>query len=125
MAAERQPIRSAWQHCAPRLGMMVRAFLLAQRRRWAVLAFAAACPALLPATAEAYTAADDRIFPATVLLPQPAPTDAVYVTPSTRPVPGGDATNLTGTLDKTLIERLGVGIEDGYNWIGQIGRAHV
>jgi hypothetical protein len=119
MAAECLRIRSAWQHYAPRLGMMARAFLLPERRRWPALAFAAACPALLPVTAEAYTAADDRIFPATVLLPQPAPTDAVYVTPSTRPVPGGDATNLTGTLDKTLIERLGVGIQDGYNWIGR------
>jgi len=119
MAADRLRIRSAWQQYAPRLGAMTRAFLPPERRRWPALAFAAACPALLPATAEAYTAADDRIFPATVLLPQPAPTDAVYVTPSTRPVPGGDATNLTGTFDELLTERLGVGVEEGYNWIGR------
>jgi hypothetical protein len=96
-----------------------RALLLPERRRWPALAFAAVCCALLPVAARAYTAADDRIFPATVLLPQPAPTDSIYVTPSTQPVPGGNATNLTVTLDKTLIERLGVGVEEGYNWIGR------
>ena len=74
---------------------------------------------LLPATAAAYTAVGDRVFPATILLPQAAPGDALYVTPSTLPVPGGNATNLTATLDKTLTERLGIGIQDGYNWIGR------
>ena len=83
------------------------------------LAFAAAFLALLPAAAAAYTAVGDRIFPATILLPQAAPGDALYVTPSTRPVPGGNFTNLTATLDKTLTERLGIGIQDGYNWIGR------
>ena len=34
---------------------------------------------------------------------------------------GDDATNLTVTLDKTLTERLGVGVQDGYNWIGRNG----
>jgi hypothetical protein len=83
------------------------------------LAFAAASSLLVPAAAAAYTAVGDRIFPATILLPQAAPGDALYVTPSTRPVPGGDFTNLTATLDKTLTERLGIGIQDGYNWIGR------
>ena len=82
-------------------------------------AFAAAFLVLLPATAAAYTAVGDRVFPATILLPQAAPGDALYVTPSTLPVPGGNATNLTATLDKTLTERLGIGIQDGYNWIGR------
>jgi len=41
------------------------------------------------------------------------------VTPSTVPVPGGDATDLTATLDKTLTERFGIGIQNGYNWIGR------
>lgn len=82
-------------------------------------AFAAAFLVLLPATAVAYTAVGDRVFPATILLPQAAPGDALYVTPSTLPVPGGNATNLTATLDKTLTERLGIGIQDGYNWIGR------
>src|SRR6516165_2189219 len=83
------------------------------------VAFAAACVLLVPAAAFAYTAVGDRVFPATILLPQPAPGDAVYVTPSTRPAPGGDFTNLTGTFDKTITERFGVGIQDGYNWIGR------
>jgi hypothetical protein len=81
--------------------------------------FVAAFLALLPATAAAYTAAGDRVFPATILLPQAAPGDDLYVTPSTLPVPGGNATNLTATLDKLLTERLGIGIQDGYNWIGR------
>lgn len=119
MAAQNAYISSASRRNAIRLVGTVGALLLPERWRWAALAFATTCPALLPAAVEAYTAADDRVFPATVLLPQPAPTDAIYSTPSTRPVPGGDATNLTVTLDKTLIERLGVGIQDGYNWIGR------
>jgi hypothetical protein len=85
----------------------------------AAIAFAAVCALLAPAAAVAYTAVGDRVFPATVLLPQAAPGDALYVTPSTRPVPGGDFTNLTTTLDKTLTERFGIGIQDGYNWVGR------
>jgi hypothetical protein len=85
----------------------------------AAIAFAAVCAVLAPAAAVAYTAVGDRVFPATVLLPQAAPGDALYVTPSTRPVPGGDFTNLTTTLDKTLTERFGIGIQDGYNWVGR------
>jgi hypothetical protein len=85
----------------------------------AAIAFAAACALLVPAAAVGYTAVGDRVFPATVLLPQAAPGDALYVTPSTRPVPGGDFTNLTATLDKTLTERFGIGIQDGYNWVGR------
>jgi hypothetical protein len=82
-------------------------------------AFAAAFLVLLPVAAAAYTAVGDRVFPATILLPQAAPGDDLYVTPSTLPVPSGNATNLTATLDKLLTERLGIGIQDGYNWIGQ------
>jgi hypothetical protein len=86
--------------------------------RRAALACVAIC-VLLPAAAAAYTAVGDRIFPATILLPQAAPGDTLYVTPTTVPEPGGNATNLTVTLDKTLTERLGIGIQDGYNWIGR------
>ena len=82
-------------------------------------AFAAAFLVLLPVAAAAYTAVGDRVFPATILLPQAAPGDDLYVTPSTLPVPGGNATNLTATLDKLLTERFGIGIQDGYNWIGR------
>jgi len=83
------------------------------------LAVFAASLILPPVGAAAYTAVGDRVFPATILLPQAAPADALYITPSTVPVAGGNATNLTVTLDKTLTERLGVGIQDGYNWVGR------
>jgi len=58
-------------------------------------------------------------IPGNTLLPQAGPGDTLYVTPSTVPVPGGDATDLTATLDKTLTERFGIGIQNGYNWIGR------
>ena len=97
----------------------MRAFLLLERRCWLALVFSVACPLLLQAPAAAYTAAGDRVFPATILLPQPAPTDALYTTPSYAPVSGGNVTNVTATLDKMITERLGVGIVEGYNWVGQ------
>jgi hypothetical protein len=112
-------ISSAARHIPLLPAGIARVLLLAWRWRRLALASAAACPVLLPATVAAYTAAGDRIFPATILLPQAAPTDALYVTPSSQPVSGGNATNLTVTLDKLLTERLGIGIQDGYNWIGR------
>src|SRR5260370_479584 len=78
---------------------LARSLLLAGRWRRLALASAAACPVLLPAAVAAYTAAGDRIFPATLLLPQAAPTDALYVTPSSQPAPGGTATDFTASLD--------------------------
>lgn len=83
----------------------------------AVLLFAWARAAL------AYTAAGDRTFPATILLPQAAPADEFYVTPEFQPIPGGRATKLDVTLDKTLTERLGVQLSDGYTWLGRNGAA--
>ena len=56
------------QHCQ-------RTLLLSKRWRRSALAFTAASSALLPAAAAGYTAAGDRVFPATVLLPQAAPTE--------------------------------------------------
>jgi hypothetical protein len=52
------------------------------------------------------------------VLTQAAPSDTLYVTPSTRPVLGGDFVNLTSTVDKTLTERFGIGIQDGYTVSG-------
>lgn len=71
------------------------------------------------ASALAYTAAGDRTFPATILLPQAAPADEFYVTPESVPVIGGEATRLDFTFDKTLTERLGVQLSDGYTWLGR------
>jgi hypothetical protein len=120
MAAQGMQISRAPRQDAMQSAGIVRTRRRLQRRRSLALAFGAACPMLLlPMIAAAYTAVGDRLFPATVLLPQAAPTDAVYVTPSTQPVSGGNATNLTATFDKLLTERLGIGIQNGYNWIGR------
>ena len=88
--------------------------------RAVALACAAACALLLPAVAAAYTAVGDRLFPATVLLPQAAPAMRVYVTPSTRPVLGRQPHQFDRLLSRRLLtERLGIGIQNGYNWIGR------
>ena len=78
--------------------------------------------------AAAYTAAGDRIFPATIVLPQNAPSDDLYLTPSTQPLysailPGSTdrLTNGSITYDKTITERLSVGFTDGYNRFDQAG----
>ena len=68
----------------------------------------------------AYTAAGDRTFPATILLPEAAPADEFYLTPQFQPMTGGQATKLDFTLDKTLTERLGVQLTDGYTWLGRL-----
>src|SRR5688500_7348470 len=65
----------------------------------------------------AYTAAGDRIFPATNILPQIAPTDQLYGWAQTMPLAGGSpgaatrGTNLGTALEKTITERLGIHIE--------------
>jgi hypothetical protein len=83
---------------------------------------------MLPVAARAYTAAGDRIFPATIVLPQVAPSDDAYLTTSTQPLysptaPGGTdrLTNESFTFDKTLTERLSVGFTDGWNQFDQAG----
>jgi hypothetical protein len=65
----------------------------------------------------AYTAAGDRIFPATLLLPQIAPSDELYITGSTQPGRGTRTSNLSVLFDKTITERLGVAVTGGYNRI--------
>jgi hypothetical protein len=69
-----------------------------------------------PRLAPAYTAAGDRIFPALILLPQVAPADEFYLPFSTEPVPGGRDTNQSAVFAKTLTERLGIQVEEGYDW---------
>jgi hypothetical protein len=69
------------------------------------------------AGAQAYTAAGDRLFPATVLLPQIAPSDEAYVTTSTQPTSAGRATSLSSFYDKSITERWGIGVEEGYGWL--------
>jgi hypothetical protein len=90
------------------------------------VALATLCIAGFAAAAQAYTAAGDRTFPATILLPQIAPSDEVYLRGTTQLVPGNAASapdnrqsNFTGVFDKTITERFGVTLEGGYNWISQ------
>ena len=82
---------------------------------------AAACLLAAPG-AEAYTAAGDRIFPATVLLPQIGPSDEFYMTGSTLPQAGGGrSSNLTAVFDKTITDRLSALFTESYNWQHQGG----
>jgi len=80
-----------------------------------------------PGEAAAYTAAGDRSFPATIVLPQIAPSDEIYLTPSTQPLrattPGAAdrQTNLDVTYDKTITDRWGLSLEDGYSWLHRLG----
>ncbi len=69
----------------------------------------------------AYTAAGDRTFPATLILPQVAPSDAIWGTFSTQPQNAtniGDPTqesSFTGTFSKTITDRFGIQLDDGLN----------
>jgi hypothetical protein len=71
----------------------------------------------------AYTAAGDRLFPATLLLPQIAPGDELYTTFSTLPQVGGSpgapsrVFDFTATYMKTITDRLGIVIEETYTRI--------
>ena len=82
----------------------------------------AAVACLTPVAGNAYTAAGDRNFPATLVLPQVAPSDAFWFTPGTLPISNGDrsqySTQLSGTYSKTLTERLGLQLEDGFTRLG-------
>jgi len=96
---------------------------------WSRCRLLAACAALaltlelaLGPAAEAYTAAGDRIFTPTILLPQIAPSDEAYFTFSTQhPSAASRLDNLNAVYNKTLTERLSVGVEDGYNWLDPRG----
>ena len=79
---------------------------------------AAALLASWPHLASAYTSAGDRTFPAMILLPQVAPADQIYLTPTTQPVAEGRSTDLALNFAKTLTERLGVRFEEDYTWLG-------
>jgi hypothetical protein len=71
-----------------------------------------------PHLASAYEAAGDRTFPAMILLPQVAPADQIYLTPTTQPTSEGQSTDLAINFAKRLTERLGVRFEEDYFWIG-------
>jgi len=71
--------------------------------------------------AEAYTSAGDRIFPATILLPQIAPTDEAYLTGISQPDAGGRNSSLTANYAKTITSDLSIDVSEGYNWSSPTG----
>ena len=83
----------------------------------AVLTFGVGCPAN---PAFAYSATGDRLFPATLVLPQIAPGDEFYIWADTLPqIPTGVAmgqrrSNFSAVYAKTITDRLGIVI--GENW---------
>lgn len=80
----------------------------------------AACPAL------AYTAAGDRLFPATLVLPQFAPGDEFYFWSDTQPLAGGPAgsgtrqSNFTAVYAKSVTERLGIVVEESWTRLDRV-----
>lgn len=78
--------------------------------------------------AQAYSAAGDRVFPATLTLPQIAPGDEFYVWGSSLPQSGGPpgaptrSSNFHATYMKTLTERLGIVIEENWTRLDRSGR---
>ncbi|HEX3535775.1 MAG TPA: hypothetical protein VHU15_03335 [Stellaceae bacterium] len=81
----------------------------------------------LASTAFAYTAAGDRLFPATILLPQISPGDEFYTNVMDLPsTPSGigtpdHQTNLNMVFAKTITDRLGVFVEETYTQLGRVG----
>jgi hypothetical protein len=77
--------------------------------------------------AGAYTAAGDRLFPATLVLPQIAPGDEFYVNAMTLPLAGGTAgaasraTSFTTTYAKTITDRLGIVIDESWTRLDRVG----
>ena len=84
--------------------------------------------ALFPASAHAFVAAGDRVFPGTLILPQIAPTDEAYIQGATpfsgTPVPlNTRRTDATWFFGKTLTEGLGVRLRDVYTRLDPAGRS--
>lgn len=101
--------------------------------RWVGRVGAAGCLAVAigyatsPHEAVAYTASGDRNFPATVVLPQLAPGDELYLNYSTLPLSGSGvgsetrSTNFTVAYGKTITDNLGVLLEETYTGIAVDG----
>jgi len=87
---------------------------------WVVsVVLALAIGGLMPSVGYGYTAAGDRNFPATLILPQVAPTDALWVPISTQPFEAVQPqdmtrqTNFAATYSKLITEQLGIQLEYG------------
>jgi hypothetical protein len=100
------------------MGRITKAALgLALAAGW-IISIGAAC---------AYTASGDRVFPATLVLPQLTPGDEFYINFNTLPLANGGpgtpnrATSFTANFAKTITDRLGVSLEETYTRLGQVG----
>src|SRR5947209_2962402 len=99
-----------------------------KRRRVGLIAIAVslllAC--VLARGALAYTAAGDRLFPATILLPQISPGDEFYTNVMTLPqTPSGIGTpNRNTTFSevyaKTITDRFGIFVEEDYTRLDRV-----
>jgi hypothetical protein len=75
----------------------------------------------------AYTDSGDRLFPATLVLPQIAPGEEFYITYSTLPLGHGPAgtpkrsTNFTVNFNQMITDDLGITIGETYTALGQSG----
>jgi len=76
----------------------------------------------------AYSATGDRLFPATLVLPQIAPGDEFYTWADTLPqTPSGVGTgtrqsNFTWVYTKTITDRLGIVVEETWTRLDRVGR---
>jgi hypothetical protein len=76
----------------------------------------------------AYSATGDRLFPATLVLPQIAPGDEFYVWADTLPqTPSGDGTgtrqsNFSAVYAKTITDRLGVVVEETWTRLDRVAK---
>lgn len=96
---------------------------------WAVAGLAGIAALLLGgAPTRAYTAAGDRQFPSTLVLPQFAPGDEFYIWDQSMPQsPAGIGTpwhesDFSGAFAKTITDRLGVTIEDTWTHLRTVKR---
>ena len=72
----------------------------------------------------AYSAAGDRVFAPTVVIPQIAPGDDVYLWGSTQPNPGdSELSEFNGTVTKTITDHLGITL--GGTWTRLDGPAGI
>lgn len=96
--------------------------------RYAVAVVIAVAAAVAASPAAAYSAAGDRLFPATLQLPQLSPGDELYLWANTQPLSGGppgSGTRTTGVAavwGKTLTERLGVVVEENWTRLDRVKR---
>lgn len=79
--------------------------------------------------AAAYSAAGDRLFPATLQLPQLSPGDEFYLWANTQPLSGGPpgagtrTTEFNAVWGKTLTERLGIVIEENWTRLDRVKKS--